>query len=795
MPEQMPFEAHLAELFTRYAELAPVTVDHTIGERAMATGRPRRSLSLRMPAFSRPVYVWAAILLLLLAAAVAGLAASRLLPRPDQLPGRFTQTGPSQIGFIEAAALMTDGRTMVAGSASSDRAQSTGWMTVEFFDPSTNSFTPGPMVELRRAFTLTALLDGRVLLAGGYLATPDGAGTSPADAELFDPRSGRFESTGSLISPRYQHSATLLQDGRVLVVGGYDLADSGDSQLLYTAEIFDPAAGTWSPAGELTTGRFIYKDILLRDGRVLFVGGWNGEAIDTDSVELFDPRTLSFANGGHLTQPRREVAAAVLADGRVLIAGGMIENTALATSEIYDPATVRSSLTDRLSTARSDAAAVTMPDGRVIVAGGWNNLGGPLSVEIYDPTTEHYSNATPATRQHLGPAVPLRDGRILFTGYANDVFDPAASTDVIKPAVRTDGVFVATGTPITDRTNHVATKLTDGRVLIAAGADHGTLDDLGRNRTAEIFDPVSGSFAATSNLMVALGQTTSGNQANSSVVLADGRILFATRNYHGAGMADWSFQLYDAAAGKFVSGGAPVTTKNGRAGAPRIIRLSDGQLVLVGESLTEVDTSAAQVYRLTMPGPALTAVGELSGCQIAAEVAVAPLDRLVVLCRAQTGEGSVDLFDLATNVATRLDVPIGEGPAALVTTADGRVLVATGLPDGELTLVDPTTGAAIPAGTTPVAQPDPTAQFAPSLTLTLLDDGRVIIISGADARIWDPATAATRVIPGPLAPRYGHSATLLDDGRVLVFGGTTWPADAGLPIPPGAEIFNPANLP
>jgi Galactose oxidase, central domain len=794
MPERMPFEAHLAELFTRYAELAPVTVDHTIVERALATGRPRRSLSLRMPTFSRPVYVWAAILLLLLAAAVAGLAASRLLPRPDQLPGRFTQTGPSQIGFIEAAALMADGRTMVAGSASSDWAQSESSMTVEFFDPSTNSFMPGPMVELRRGFTLTSLLDGRVLLAGGYLNTPDGAGSSPADAELFDPRTGRFESTGSLISPRYSHTATLLQDGRVLVVGGYPLTDNATT-LLYSAEIFDPAAGTWSPAGELTTDRSIYKDILLRDGRVLFVGGWSGEAIDLDSVELFDPRTLSFADGGHLTQPRRDAAAAVLADGRVLIAGGSIENSTLATTEIYDPATGRSSLTDRLSTARSGAAAVSMPDGRVIVAGGWNNMGGPLSVEIYDPATEHFSNATPATRQHLGPAMPLRDDRILFTGYNNDVFDLAASTDVIKSPARTDGVFVATGTPITDRTNQVTTKLIDGRVLIAGGADHGTLDDLYRNRTAEIFNPVSGSFAATSNLMVPLGQTTSGNQANSTVVLADGRILFATRNYHGAGMADWSFQLYDAAAGKFVSGGAPVTTKNGRAGAPRIVRLSDGQLVLVGESLTEVDTSSAQVYRLTMPGPTLTAAGELSGCQVAAEVAVARLDRLVVLCRAQSAGGSLALFDLPTGTATRLDVPIGDGPAALVTVSDGRVLVATGLPGGELTLVDPTTGAAIPAGTTPVAQPDPTAQFAPSLTLTLLDDGRVLIISGADALIWDPATAATRVIPGPLAPRYGHSSTLLDDGRVLVFGGTTWPADAGLPIPPGAEIFDPANLP
>src|SRR4051794_10472695 len=232
MSDQMLFEDHLAELFIRYAELAPVVVDRSIGERAIASRRRTRAISLRLPAVQRPVYIWAAIAMLLLAALLAAFAASRLLPRPPQLPGRFTETGPSQIAFIDAAAPLLDGRVLVMGNSKPlNPAGEPGPEMFEFFDPATNSFLPGPTpLEQLQLPTLTALADGRVLLAGGLEQTGSSQ-TSVAAAEIWDPATGRFERTGSLNASRGWASATLLNDGRVLVAGGEHVEESSSEQL------------------------------------------------------------------------------------------------------------------------------------------------------------------------------------------------------------------------------------------------------------------------------------------------------------------------------------------------------------------------------------------------------------------------------------------------------------------------------------------------------------------------------------------------------------------------------------
>ena len=302
MDERVSFEARLADAFGRYADLAPVAVDGAIGPSAIAAGR-RRRLTMPWPQTRRSV-AWATLALLLLAL-LAALAVGALVNRHDRLPGAFSQTGPSQIHGIEAAALLADGRVLVTGMNGWAADSSSIAAPVELFDPRTSSFTPtGAMAAPRYQVTATTLRDGRVLVAGGAWTPPGGGETSVATAELYDPRTGSFTRTGNLITPRSGHTATLLADGRVLVLGGMT-STNVDSMYIYSAEIYDPGTGVWTAAGSMREHRSLYAATLLLDGRVLVAGGWDEEGNDLRSVELFDPASNTFRTGGELTGHRR----------------------------------------------------------------------------------------------------------------------------------------------------------------------------------------------------------------------------------------------------------------------------------------------------------------------------------------------------------------------------------------------------------------------------------------------------------------------------------------------------------
>lgn len=205
-------------------------------------------------------------------------------------------------------------------------------------------FTPtGSPIEAREDHSATLLLDGRVLVVGGA--------SSPRTAEIWDPRTDSFSLTGSLAAGRYGHTARLLEDGRVLVVGGFD-GSSGSSRTLDSAEIWDPKTGEFTPAtstGDLAlvavptipplTGTPIVSDrnheevrVLLQDGRVLLVGGrdpcdippgdWKCSGFTiVDLAEIFDPTTGTYSPAGRLARPWGH-SATLLLDGRVLIVGG-----------------------------------------------------------------------------------------------------------------------------------------------------------------------------------------------------------------------------------------------------------------------------------------------------------------------------------------------------------------------------------------------------------------------------------------------------------------------------------------
>jgi hypothetical protein len=242
----------------------------------------------------------------------------------------------------------------------------------------------------RMNYTATLLADGRVLVVGGVNFGDEPPVGRLTVAQLWNPSTGKFTATGSLNEPRTDHTATLLADGRVLVVGGADLSDGIDNQA--TAEIYDPGSGTFTMTGSMARGRAYHTATLLDNGKVLIAGGYGGGTIPMASAEVYDPGSGTFSATGSMSVPRDRHTATLLPNGSVLIAGGVDdEGNALASAEIYNPGTGRFAPTGSLNEGLYGAAASPFSDPThpgshyVLVVGGTGSSGQALaSAEVYD---------------------------------------------------------------------------------------------------------------------------------------------------------------------------------------------------------------------------------------------------------------------------------------------------------------------------------------------------------------------------------------------------------------------------
>jgi hypothetical protein len=355
-------------------------------------------------------------------------------------------TGPLGEGRqIQTATLLADGRVLLAGGyGGPGGGYDTALDSAALYDPSTNTFSPtGPLNRARGLHTATLLSDGRVLIAGGGPAswTPS-VGAYLDSVELYDPATGLFSDAGSMTMPREDHTATRLSDGRVLFVGGNDLGDHA----VASAEIYDPTTGTFSPTGSMVTARGFHTATLLADGRVLVAGGdpaaWSDSAFIA-SAEIYDPTTGAFTPTGSMGIGRFDPTATLLADGRVLIIGGISSNgSSLTSAELYDPTTGAFTLTDTMADGRVYQTATLLPDGRVLVAGGCDNgrdyasCRFLTSAEVYDPTTGTFAATGPMSDQRVyHTATRLADGRVLVAGGVGDHADtaPLASAELYDP--------------------------------------------------------------------------------------------------------------------------------------------------------------------------------------------------------------------------------------------------------------------------------------------------------------------------------------------------------------------------
>ena len=315
----------------------------------------------------------------------------------------------------------------------------------------------GDMSSPRSGHAAAVLDDGKVLVTGGF-------GRSAGSAEIYDPVTQRFSPTGKLVTSRAQHSATLLEDGKVLIVGGCTTR---------SGEIYDPSSGTFSrTVGQISVPRSRHTATLLADGRVLIAGGECGSG-SLKTADVFDPATGTFTTtAGAMATPRHAHRAILLPNNEVLLVGGVVGQPGSSVGcpqagDLYDPVADSFRRTgDRANRFTCDelnvnVVASLLANSLVLVVGKSEEL------ELYDPSHETFSLGARVQVRVGGTATLLPSGLVLLAGGSRSaggrVLDTAQVYDPIQDVV------VAAITLNTPRYGHTATPLHNGDVLFIGG--------------------------------------------------------------------------------------------------------------------------------------------------------------------------------------------------------------------------------------------------------------------------------------------------------------------------------------
>ena len=328
--------------------------------------------------------------------------------------------------------------------------------SAEIYHPSTNSWTPAAnMATPRRNHTATTLSDGRVLVEGGHSGFSEPA---LATAEVYDPSTNSWAPAGVMAGAHAEaETATLLSNGKVLVLGG-DNVSSGSRTFLGGADLYDPVSNTWSSVATMPEPRMYHTSTLLGDGSVLVVGGNNGQGW-LATAQLYDPTANTWSPAASLGAPRSTASATLLGDGRVLVAGGYALGTYLASSEIYDPIQNAWSAGGELPTARNFATAVRLASGSVLFAGGsTDGAGGVDSAALYEPGLNAWSTVSSMAQvRWLHAATLLASGKVLVSGgfgaiesgslASAELYDPLATPTTTPAPTDTPAACTPTCTP------------------------------------------------------------------------------------------------------------------------------------------------------------------------------------------------------------------------------------------------------------------------------------------------------------------------------------------------------------
>ena len=365
-------------------------------------------------------------------------------------------------GFCETGNMLTARRNhmvlalpngkilLTGGTASADATEVLA--SAELYDPVAHTFsaTANPMSTPRADHTVTLLLNGKVLITGGFTV----GGFSQASAELYDPATNTFTPVpGQMISPRAEHAATLLANGKVLITGGND--QNGNT--LASAEIYDPLSNLFTPTPQLQMNfaRQAHHADLLPNGQVLISGGLDIFNNALSFAETYDPVAGTFTLTANMTTARGNHSSALLYTGQILVAGGLTgpgpSLVLTPTAELYNPVTRSFTPTaGNMTVARGHYAGIVLGDGTVFISGG-ATLPAGTNADIYDPVTQTFSASANFTAAQAGMREAVApDGTVLLASGVNNAV-PAITvpnSELFYPAPLPAGIVITTPTTL-----------------------------------------------------------------------------------------------------------------------------------------------------------------------------------------------------------------------------------------------------------------------------------------------------------------------------------------------------------
>jgi hypothetical protein len=336
--------------------------------------------------------------------------------------------------------------------------------------------------------------------------------------------------TASLNTSRYQHSATLLNDGTVLVAGGINCSSVGSCSYLSSSEIYNPNSESFTNTGSLATARTA-PAVLLGNGKVLIAGGYScdasGNCASLQSAEIYNPASGTFSTVGNMTVARSGHTATLLGNGKVLIAAGetcssATSCTTLSAAEVYDPVAGTFTATGSLNAARFNASAILLTSGQVLIAGGFDGTNYPAVAELYNPLAGTFSTTGSLNTARENATATLFDNAVVLIAGGSTCASPGCPTATTEE-YDTNGYFYYTTYPTGNMTvarfDQTATLLTNGQVLLAGGYDSCTTSCTS-DSTTEVFSPYSSTFTASHNL-------SAGRSGHTATLLTDGSVLLA----------------------------------------------------------------------------------------------------------------------------------------------------------------------------------------------------------------------------------------------------------------------------
>lgn len=590
--------------------------------------------------------------------------------------------------------------------------------------------------------TATLLNSGKVLVVGGIIVNSTTPWIDTSSAEIGDPVTHKWIATGSLTNARDGQTATLLPSGKVLVVGG----ENGEGIPLASAELYDPTTGTWTTAGNMTAARDGHTATLLLSGKVLVAGGHDSSYQALASAEIYDPATNTWSPASSMAYPRDAFAATLLLSGKVLVEGSA-NSSYSSSAELYDPTANTWNSAGTMSYPRDNQTATLLGSGKVLVAGS-GFQGATAHAELYDPGTNSWSSAGTMLAERLNfTATLVPSGQVLVSEGASPTSNPPPPyIQLYDPATNSWSASINAGW-----SNQTATLLPSGEVMLVGGDAQTIL--LGP-------PPTSQWIAAAPPVVARSGQT--------ATLLSSGKVLVAggstsggsCNQYPGDGIPPIlaSTETYDPSTNTWAAS-APMTTARYDHLATLLL---SGKVLIVGGT------------NFWFGGGACQTGGSIAGAE---------------------------LYDPATNIWSSATPGngLGFGQARYNTITllySGKVLVDG---SGGAELYDPTTNTWSMTG----PHTAPSRVFS---TATLLPSGQVLVAGGAaydattskydvmlsSAELYDPATNTWSATGSMALARENHSAILLPSGLVLVAGGDLGPSENNV-MTTEAELYDPTS--